>query len=129
MGSEEGVFSIMGNTFSYWAAFQESRNQPLLGLRVTYLSYRPFVEFAASVESPVVREFAEYLPEHSKFSVSNIDGDPQPSSLWLGHWTLFVVKESSVQHLVDVPHSPSRSEKQLRRILNGELPPKRQPRR
>lgn len=129
MSDQGGVFSILGNTFSHWASFRESRNKEVVGLFARYISDRPFVVFAVPVESPAVQEFAKYLKQRSNLSISNIDGDPYPNALWIGHWTHFTVKESGVQAPLVVPPSLSQSEKYFQQIQNGINRRKRQPRR
>lgn len=129
MSDQEGVFSILGNTFSLWATFRQSRNEQVVGLFARYISDRPFVVFAVAVESPAVRDFANYLSQHSRLSISNIDGDPYPNALWLGHWTHFTVKGSAVQPPLVIPPSLSQSEQYLQRIQKDLSRRKRQPRR
>ena len=129
MSSPKGVFSIMGNTFSLWATFRESKNQPVLGLNYLHLSDRPSVVVAVSVEREAVLEFAEYVSTHSDLVISRIDGDPQPNALWMGHWTHFRIRLVDETEIPIAPSAPSQSEKYLKRILNGEMPVKRRDKR
>jgi len=129
MSNQEGVFSVMGNTFSLWASFRQSRNEPVLGLFYRYISDRGFVVVAVSVEAPVIYDFKTYVAQHSHLRISFIDGNATPHALWLGHWTHFTIKESSIQDPLNVPPALSQSEKFLRKLLNGELPLGRKPRR
>lgn len=129
MSDQGGVFSIMGNTFSLWARFREEQQQSVLGLYVSSISNRGFVVIAVAVESPVVKQFANYVSKNSNLHIYLIDGDPTPNALWLGHWTHFAVKALDAPLPLTAPASMSSSERYLRRLLNGELPTKRQPRR
>jgi hypothetical protein len=114
----------MGNTFSLWATFQESRNQPVFGLNYLHLSDRPSVVVAVSVEREVILEFAKYVSTHSDLVISRIDGDPKPNALWMGHWTHFRIRLADETEVPTAPPVPTQAEKFLTRILNGELPQK-----
>lgn len=129
MSNQGGVFSLMGNIFSLWATFRESRNEPIVGLFYRYISNRGFVSVAVSVEAPAIYEFRTYVAQHSHLRIPFIDGNPTPHALWLGHWTHFTIKEGSIQEPLIVPPALSQSEKSLRKLLNGELPLGRKPRR
>ena len=122
MSSPKGVFSIMGNTFSLWATFRESKNQPVLGLNYLHLSDRPSVVVAVAVEREAIIEFAEYVSTHSDLVISRIDGDPQPNALWMGHWTHFRIRLVDETEIPVAPPAPTQAEKFLTRILNGESP-------
>jgi hypothetical protein len=129
MSNQEGVFSVMGNTFSLWASFCQSRNEPVLGLFYRYISHSGFIAIAVSVEAPVIYEFKKFVAEHSNLAIATIDGDPTPNALWVGHWTHFTIKRKEIVELPEVPHTPSQSEKFLRKLLNGEVPLGRKPKR
>lgn len=129
MSNPRGVFSVMGSTFSLWASFRESRNEPVLGLFHRYISDSGFVVVAVSVEAPVIYEFRDYVNEHSNLSVAHIDGNPTPHALWVGHWTHFTIKDVGATPPLVVPPALSQSEKFLRRLLNGDLSLRRKPRR
>jgi hypothetical protein len=129
MSNQEGVFSVMGNTFSLWASFRQSRNEPVLGLFYRYISDRGFVVVAVSVEAPVIYEFKKFVEQHSQLAIALIDGNPTPNALWIGHWTHFTIKGKAVQAPLLVPQALSQSEKFLRKLLNGEMPLERKPRR
>jgi hypothetical protein len=115
----------MGNAFSLWATFRESKNQPVLGFNYIHLSERPSVVVAVSVEREAILEFAEYLSVHSDLVISKIDGDPKPNALWLGHWTHFRIRLLDETEIPIAPPAPTQAEKFLTRILNGEMPFKR----
>jgi hypothetical protein len=125
MSSPKGVFSVMGNTFSLWATFRESNNHPVLGLYYLHLSDRPFLEVAVSVEREVVLEFAKYVSANSDLVIAQIDGDPTPNALWMGHWTHFRIRFADETEIPVAPPTPNQSERFLKRILNGEMPLKR----
>jgi hypothetical protein len=129
MGSPKGVFSVIGNAFSLWATFRESRNQPVLGFYHFQLSDRPTVVVAVSVEREAILEFAEYVSAHSDLVISQIDGDPKPNALWVGHWTHFRIRLASETEIPVAPPVPTQAEKFLTRILNGEMPFKRRDKR
>jgi hypothetical protein len=122
MSSPKGVFSIMGNTFSLWATFRESKNQPVLGLNYLHLSDRPSVVVAVAVERQVILDFAEYVSTHSDLVISRIDGDPTPNALWMGHWTHFRIRLVDETEIPIAPPTPTQAEKFLTKILNGESP-------
>jgi hypothetical protein len=122
MSSPKGVFSIMGNTFSLWATFRESKNQTVLGLNYLHLSDRPSVVVAVSVEREAILEFAEYVATHSDLVISFIDGDPKPNALWMGHWTHFRIRLVDETEIPIAPPVPTQAEKFLTTILNGESP-------
>ena len=122
MSSPKGVFSIMGNTFSLWATFRESKNQPVLGLNYLHLSERPSVVVAVAVERQVILDFAEYVSTHSDLVISRIDGDPTPNALWMGHWTHFRIRLVDETEIPIAPPTPTQAEKFLTKILNGESP-------
>jgi|AntAceMinimDraft_12_1070368.scaffolds.fasta_scaffold05096_3 hypothetical protein len=122
MSSPKGVFSIMGNTFSLWAAFRENNDQPVLGFEYIHLSDRPSVVVAVAVEREAVLEFAKYVSAHSDLVISQIDGDPKPNALWMGHWTHFRIRLADETEIPVAPPSPNQAEKFLTRILNGESP-------
>jgi hypothetical protein len=125
MSSPKGAFFVMGNAFSLWATFRESKNQPVLGFNYIHLSERPSVVVAVSVEREAILEFAEYLSIHSDLVISKIDGDPKPNALWLGHWTHFRIRLLDETEIPIAPPAPTQAEKFLTRILNGEMPFKR----
>jgi hypothetical protein len=125
MSSPKGAFFVMGNAFSLWATFRESKNQPVLGFNYIHLSERPSVVVAVSVEREAILEFAEYLSVHSDLVISKIDGDPKPNALWLGHWTHFRIRLLDETEIPIAPPAPTQAEKFLTRILNGEMPFKR----
>jgi hypothetical protein len=112
----------MGNTFSLWATFRESKNQPVLGLNYIHLSDRPSVVAAVAVERQVILDFAEYVSTHSDLVISLIDGDPKPNALWMGHWTHFRIRFVDETEIPIAPPAPTQAEKFLTRILNGESP-------
>lgn len=122
MSDQGGVFGIMSNTFSLWASFQQSRNEPVLGLFYRYISQSDFLVAAVSVEAPVVREFAKYVSKNSSLVIGNIDGDPTPNALWMGHWTHFVVKRNQTPEPLKIPPSISQSEKVLERLIRRGVP-------
>jgi hypothetical protein len=121
MSDQRGVFFIMGNTFSLWSSFQESKEREIAGFFIRYISDRGFVEIAVSVEAPVVREFEKYLEKFSDLRITQINGDPTPQALWLGHWTHFIVKYKNSDVPLIAPPTLSPSEKFLRKILSGEV--------
>lgn len=121
MSDQRGVFFIMGNTFSLWSSFQESKEREISGFFIRYISDRGFVEIAVSVEAPVVREFENYLEKYSDLRISQINGDPTPHALWLGHWTHFIVKFKNAELPLIAPPTSSQSEKFLRKVLSGEV--------
>jgi len=121
MREQEGVLGMASSTFSLWASFRQSRNEPVLGLFSRYLG-SDFIVIAASVESAVVREFSTFINENSDLVIGNIDGDPTPNALWLGHWTHFFVKHGSALEPLVIPQSISQSEKALQRILRRGFP-------
>jgi hypothetical protein len=129
MSSPKGVFSVMGNTFSLWATFRESKNQPVLGFNYLHLSDRPSIVVAVSVEREAVLEFADYVSTHSDLVISQIDGDPKPNALWMGHWTHFRIRFADETEIPVAPPSLTQPEKFLKRILNGEMPVKRRDKR
>jgi hypothetical protein len=112
----------MGNTFSLWATFRESKNQPVLGLNYLHLSERPSVVVAVAVERQVILDFAEYVSTHSDLVISRIDGDPTPNALWMGHWTHFRIRLVDETEIPIAPPTPTQAEKFLTKILNGESP-------
>ena len=122
MSSPKGVFSVMGNTFSLWATFREINNQPVLGLYYLHLSDRPFLEVAVAVEREVILEFAKYVLANSDLVIAQIDGDPTPNALWMGHWTHFRIRFADETEIPVAPPTPTQAEKFLNRILNGESP-------
>jgi hypothetical protein len=119
----------MGNTFSLWATFRESKNQPVLGLNFIHLSDRPSVVVAVSAEREAILEFAEYVSIHSDLVISRIDGDPKPNALWMGHWTHFRIRLVDETEIPVAPPSLTQREKFLKRILSGEMPIKRRDKR
>ena len=121
MSDQRGVFFVMGSTFSLWASYRESKEKEIPGLFVRYISDRGFVEIAVSVEAPVVKDFADYLAKHSDLKISQINENPTPHSLWLGHWTHFIVKFNNAQPPLVAPPAVSQSEKVLQKILSGEI--------
>lgn len=121
MSSPKGAFFVMGNAFSLWATFRESRNQPVLGFECLHFSDRPSVVFAVSVEREAILEFAKYVSTHSDLVISQIDGDPKPNALWLGHWTHFRIRLVNEIEIPIAPPTPTKAEKLLTGILNGEL--------
>lgn len=118
---------MMGNTFSLWASFRESRNEPVLGLFHRYISDGSFVVVAVSVEAPVIYDFRDFVKQHSALSIFHIDGNPTPHALWVGHWTHFAIKAAGSPARLIVPPALSQSEKRLRKLLNGDLAAKRKP--
>jgi hypothetical protein len=129
MSSPKGVFSIMGSTFSLWSTFREINSQPVLGLYYLHLSDRPFIEVAVAVEREVILEFAKYVSASSDFVIAQIDGDPTPNALWMGHWTHFRIRFADETEVPIAPVSPSQSEKFLKQILSGEMPIRRRDKR
>lgn len=129
MSSPKGAFFVMGNAFSLWATFRESKNQPVLGFNYIHLSERPSVVVAVSVEREAILEFADYLSTHSDLVISKIDGDPKPNALWVGHWTHFRIRLRDETEIPIAPPAPTQAEKFLTRILNGEMPFKRKGKR
>ena len=129
MSSPKGVFSVMGNTFSLWASFRLSNNEPVLGLYYLQLSDRPFVVVAAAVERQVILDFANYVSANSDLVIAQIDGDPTPNALWMGHWTHFRIRFADETEIPVAPPSPTQPEKYLKRILSGEMPVKRRDKR
>jgi hypothetical protein len=119
----------MGNTFSLWASFRESKNQPVLGLHYLHLSDRPFLAVAVAVERQVILDFANYVSANSQLVIAQIDGDPTPNSLWMGHWTHFRIRFADETEIPIAPPSPTQPEKFLKRILSGEMPTKRRDKR
>jgi hypothetical protein len=128
MSHQGGVLGIMASTFSLWASFRQSRNEPVLGLFYRYISENDFAVAAISVEAPVIREFALYVSKNSSLTIGNIDGDPTPNALWMGHWTHFVVKRNQTPEPMKIPPSISQSEKALQGIIRRGFP-KLKPRR
>jgi hypothetical protein len=122
MSSPKGAFFVMGNAFSLWARFRESKNQPVLGFEYIHLSDRPSVVVAVSVEREAILEFAEYVSTHSDLVISRIDGDPKPNALWMGHWTHFRIRPVDETEVPIAPTVPTQAEKFLTKILNGESP-------
>lgn len=128
MSEDEGVFSVMGNTFRLWADFCEIRKLPN-SMFIKHLSDRGFIEVAVPVPSKFVEQFADSLKEQSNLRVGRIDGDVLPASLWLGHWTHFSVRYHGEPQQISPPPAETQSERFLRRILNGDIRPKqRRPR-
>jgi hypothetical protein len=128
MSQDEGVFSVMGNTFRLWADFCQIKNLPN-SMFIKHLSDRGFIEVAVPVSSQYVEQFAEFMKKQSNFKVGRIDGDVLPASLWLGHWTHFSVRHHSELPQISPPPAETQSERFLRRILNGDIRPKqRRPR-
>jgi len=122
MSAPKGVFLVMGNAFSLWARFRESKNQPVLGFEYIHLSDRPSVVVAVSVEREAILEFAEYVSAHSDLVISQIDGDPKPNALWMGHWTHFRIRLAHETEIPVAPPAPTQSEKFMTQILNGKMP-------
>jgi hypothetical protein len=129
MSSPKGVFSVMGNTFSLWASFRQSNNEAVLGLYYLQLSDRPFVVVAVAVERQVILDFANYVSANSDLVIAQIDGDPTPNALWMGHWTHFRIRFADETETPVAPTSPTQPEKFLKRILSGEMPTKRRDKR
>ena len=129
MSSPKGVFSVMGNTFSLWASFRQSNNEVVLGLYYLQLSERPFVVVAVAVERQVILDFANYVSANSDLVIAQIDGDPTPNALWMGHWTHFRIRFADETEIPVAPPSPTQPEKFLKRILSGEMPTKRRDKR
>ena len=129
MSSPKGVFSVMGNTFSLWASFRQSNNEVVLGLYYLQLSDRPFVVVAVAVERQVILDFANYVSANSDLVIAEIDGDPTPNALWMGHWTHFRIRFADETEIPVAPPSPTQPEKFLKRILSGEMPTKRRDKR
>ena len=125
MSSPKGVFSVMGNTFSLWASFRQSNDEAVLGLYYLQLSDRPFVVVAVAVERQVILDFANYVSANSDLVIAQIDGDPTPNALWMGHWTHFRIRFADETEIPVAPPSPTQPEKFLKRILSGEMPTKR----
>ena len=122
------VFSVVGNTFRLWADFCEARelNNSVF---VKHLSDRGFAQFAVPVPAHFDEEFAEILKQESDLRVSGIDGDVRPEALWLGQWTHFNARFNNEQAPISPPPAETQSERFLRRLLNGDIRPKRQARR
>ena len=129
MSSPKGVFSVMGNTFSLWASFRQSNNEAVLGLYYLQLSDRPFVVVAVAVERQVILDFANYVSANSDLVIAQIDGDPTPNALWVGHWTHFRIRFADETEIPVAPPSPTRAEKFLKQILSGEMPTKHRDKR
>lgn len=125
MSSPHGVLSLPGSTFRVWATFRELKNEPILGLRVQHLSDRGFIVVAVSDTKQAIADFAAYAAANSELSVYQIDGDPLPHVLWLGHWTHFKVRYSETPAMPPIPPHLEQSEKTLRRILSDALGNKR----
>jgi hypothetical protein len=122
MSDQGGVLGIMTSTFSLWASFRQSRSEPVLGLYFRYISDNEFVVVAVAVEAPVIKEFAAYVSRNSALVVGNIDGDPTPNALWLGHWTHFVMKRGRPLEPLEVPAYIDQSERALQRIIRRGIP-------
>ena len=60
MSQDEGVFSVMGNTFRLWADFCQIQNLPN-SMFIKHLSDRGFIEVAVPVSSQYVEQFAEFI--------------------------------------------------------------------
>jgi hypothetical protein len=119
----------MGNTFSLWASFRQGNNEAVLGLYYLQLSDRPFVVVAVAVERQVILDFANYVSANSDLVIAQIDGDPTPNALWMGHWTHFRIRFADATELPVAPPSPTQAERYLTRILNGEMPLNRKQKR
>jgi hypothetical protein len=119
----------MGNTFSLWASFRQSNNEAVLGLYYLQLSDRPFVVVAVAVERQVILDFANYVSANSDLVIAQIDGDPTPNALWVGHWTHFRIRFADETEIPVAPPSPTRAEKFLKQILSGEMPTKHRDKR
>jgi hypothetical protein len=119
----------MGNTFSLWASFRQGNNEAVLGLYYLQLSDRPFVVVAVAVERQVILDFANYVSANSDLVIAQIDGDPTPNALWMGHWTHFRIRFADATELPVAPPAPTQAEKYLTRILNGEMPLNRKQKR
>jgi len=122
MSSSKGAFFVMGNAFSLWATFRESKSQPVLGFNYLHLSDRPSVVVAVSVEREAILEFADYVSAHSELKISQIDGDPKPNALWVGHWTHFRIRLADETEIPIAPPAPTQAEKFMTKIFNGESP-------
>ena len=122
------VFSVVGNTFRLWADFCEARglNNSVF---VKHLSDRGFAQFAVPVPAHFVEEFAKTLKQESDVRVSGIDGDVRPEALWLGQWTHFNARFYYEPAPISPPPAETQSERFLRRLLNGDIRPKRRAQR
>lgn len=122
------VFSVIGNTFRLWASFCQERelNNSVF---VKHLSDRGFAQFAVPVPAHFVEEFAATLEQQSNIRISGIDGDVHPAALWLGEWTHFNARFYNEPAPISPPPSETQSERFLRRILNGDIRPKRRAQR
>ena len=124
MSQNEGVFSVMGNTFRLWASFCEQRSLPVNSMFIKHISDRGFIQVAVPVPSRFVEEFCKFLPKESDLKIGQIDGDVQPASIWLGHWTHFTIRHFHLPPLPSPPPAETQSERFLRRLLNGDIRPK-----
>lgn len=121
MNLNQGVFSVMGNTFRLWASFCEERSLPINSLFVKHISERGFIQVAVPVAAKFVEEFQRSIPKEADLKIGQIDGDVQPASLWLGQWTHFTVRHHHLPVLPSPPPAETRSERFLRRLLNGDI--------
>lgn len=124
MDQNEGVFSIMGNTFRLWALYCEQAKLPVNSIFVRHISPSGFVQFVVPVPAQFVEQFSSFIAPHTHLHLGQIDGDVQPASLWMGHWTHFTVRYFHLTPLPDPPKAETQSERFLRRLLNGDIRPK-----